>query len=68
MGTAKRQFAKYKAMRDRLALVEKTLMAVWRWSTFDGVNVEALQAILRRADPDAAVHAALDALIRNEED
>jgi hypothetical protein len=44
-------------LTERADLVEKTLMAVWRWSTFDGVNVEALRKILKRADPDAAVHA-----------
>lgn len=43
--------------------LEETLREVWRWTTFDGVDVEALRKILLRADPDAALHAALDRLL-----
>lgn len=49
--------------KERLVLVEQVLLEAWRWSTFDGKDVEALRAILRRADPDFAVHVELDRLV-----
>lgn len=49
--------------RDRNKLLEAVLIEVWRWTTFDGQDIEALRKILKKADPNAEITEALDRLI-----
>lgn len=55
-----------KKHRDRNKLLERVLIDVWRWTTFDGQNLDALRTILKRADPDAELTEALDRLVLPE--
>jgi hypothetical protein len=49
-------------LKQRMATLDQTLIEVWRWSTFDGQDIEGLQAILLRADKDAELREKLDRL------
>ena len=53
-------------LRARVEFLEAVLKDCWRWSTFDGKDVDALRDVLARADAEHELNEALDGLERGQ--
>jgi hypothetical protein len=60
--TARKRANQNIRLKSRLAALEQALTEVWRWTTFDGKDIEGLRGILLNADKDAELNEKLDRL------
>ncbi len=58
----RKRVSQNRRLKERIGELDRTLVKVWRWTTFDGEDIETLRRILLEADKDAAVHEAMDRL------